>query len=315
LQAAGLAAAGVTTFAVASSAGARRQFASTSARLDIIASGGDAAARVGRFATSLGAIAAQAAALAEDAVVRAERAKSPLELPPQTYDVILEPPAVAELLEWLALTSLGARSLEDGSSCLAGRAGHALTGALTLVDDALSGADGCPTLPFDAEGTPKQRVVCLDAGRAGEVTHDRASAARLGRSSTGHAAPIGDELGEGGPTPMHLQLAAGPDSVDDLLGRVERGLWVSRFHYVNGLLDTRRALMTGMTRDGLYLIENGKLGRGVRNLRWTESLLEAGKRLGGLSRARQVVAAGLSGQVLVCPTVLLRGWRFTGSSR
>jgi predicted Zn-dependent protease len=74
--------------------------------------------------------------------------------------------------------------------------------------------------------------------------------------------------------------------------------------------------MTGMTRDGLFLIENGKLGRGVRNLRWTGSLLEAFARLDGVTRARQLVAAGLSGStVFVCPTVLVRGWRFTGQSR
>jgi predicted Zn-dependent protease len=315
LTAAGLVAAGVTTWAVATTAGARRLFSSTSARLDIIASDESSAARVGRYATAIGVVAADATALADDAVSRAERGRAPIDLPPGAYDVILEPPAVAELLEWLALTSLGARTLEDGSSCLAGRRGQTITGDVTISDDALSGADGCPTLPFDAEGTPKQRVVSIDAGRVGDGVHDRASAARFHTASTGHAGSVGDELGEGGPSALHLHVQPGADTIEDLLGRVERGLWVSRFHYVNGLLDTRRALMTGMTRDGLFLVENGRLGRGVRNLRWTESLLEAFQRLGGLSRARQVVAAGLSGQVLVCPTVLVRGWRFTGTSR
>ena len=90
---------------------------------------------------------------------------------------------------------------------------------------------------------------------------------------------------------------------------------MARFHYVNGLLDTRRALMTGMTRDGLFLIENGRVGRAVRNLRWTESLLDALGRSGGRTRAREVVASGLSESVSVAPSLLVRGWRFTGKSR
>jgi predicted Zn-dependent protease len=315
LTAAGLAATGVHTYAVATSAGARRVCTTSSARLDVIASaeGGPSSsvsARSSRFSVRLAEVRGAAEELAELACARALASRDPITLEPGAYDVILEPPAVAELLEWLALTSLGARTFEDGSSCLAGRKGQAITGAVTITDDALSGQDGCPTLPFDAEGTPKQKVVCLDGGRAGEPVHDRASAGRAQRASTGHAPPVGDELFEGGPVPQHLHLAPGEDTVDELLARVSRGLYVSRFHYVNGLLDTRRALMTGMTRDGLFLVENGRLGRGVRNLRWTESLLDAFTRVGGMTRARQVVAAGLSGSVFVCPTVLVRGWHF-----
>ena len=110
-------------------------------------------------------------------------------------------------------------------------------------------------------------------------------------------------------------LEGGEATAEELLERVERGLWVSRFHYVNGLLDTRRALMTGMTRHGLYQIEKGRLGHGVANLRWTESLLEAFSRIDGITRAREAVAAGLSDSTFVCPTVLVRGWRFTGKTR
>jgi predicted Zn-dependent protease len=314
LTAAGLAAAGVVEHAVATSAGARRECRGTSARLDVIASDDRSSARTSQYAVTLDLI--RARELASSAVERALRGRTTVEVAPGAFDVILEPPAVAELLEWLALTGLGANTLEDGSSCLAGKRGQSITGEkITITDDALSGADGCPTLPFDAEGTPKQRVVCIDAGKAGDPVHDRASAARAKVGSTGHAPPVGDELFEGGPTPQHVQLAAGSDTEADLLARVERGLWVSRFHYVNGLLDTRRALMTGMTRDGLFLVENGKLGAGVRNLRWTESLLEAFTRADGITRARQLVGAGLSGAVAVCPTVLVRGWRFTGTSR
>jgi predicted Zn-dependent protease len=231
---------------------------------------------------------------------------------PGEYDVVLEPHAVAELLEWLALTAFGARSLEDGSSALAGRTGERITGDLTVYDDALGGEDGCPTAPFDAEGTPRRRVTFIDGGLAGEVVHDRGTAALMKAQSTGHAPPIGDELFDGGPIPQHLMLAAGDATVEDLIARVERGLLVSRFHYVNGLLDTRRALMTGMTRDGLWRIENGRVAGAAANQRWTESFLDAGRRVGGISRARQLVAGGLSECWFVCPTILVRGWKFSG---
>src|SRR5262249_39344857 len=152
-----------------------------------------------------------------------------------------EPPAVAEMLEWLAFTSLGARTVEDGSSCLAGREGERIAGQATLGDDALSGDEGCPTLPFDCEGTPRQKGTFFDGGVARGPVHDRASAARGKTRSTGHASPLGEEVFEGQPTPLHLHLAGGSDTRESLLARVERGLYVARFHYVNGLLDTRRA--------------------------------------------------------------------------
>jgi predicted Zn-dependent protease len=314
MTAAGLCAAGATTIAVATSAGARRLHGYTHARFDLIASDDRTSGRCSRDGVRFAAVAAAdpLAALVDDAITRAQRSRAPAPLSPGEYDVVLEPHAVAELLEWLALTSLGARTIEDGSSALAGRSGQSLTGSLTIYDDALAGEEGCPTAPFDAEGTPRRRVVFLDGGVAREVVHDRATAARAGAGSTGHAPPIADELGEGGPTPQHLFVGGGDATVEDLIARVDRGLYVSRFHYVNGLIDTRRALMTGMTRDGLWRIAGGRLAEPVANQRWTESLLEAGRRIAGISRERQLIAGGLSECWFVCPTILFRGWKFSG---
>lgn len=316
MTAAGSCASGTTTLAVATSAGARRVHHATRARFDLIASDEQASGRRSRDGRSFADVTRDLAALVADtddsAVGRAARSRAPTPVAPGAYDVILEPHAVAELLEWLALTSLGARSVEDGSSALAGRIGDPITGALTLYDDALSGEDGCPSAPFDGEGTPRRRVTFLDDGVARAVVHDRASAAHAGAASTGHAASIADDFADGGPAPQHLMLAGGDASVDELVARVERGLYVARFHYVNGLLDTRRALMTGMTRDGVWHIENGRITGAAANQRWTESLLDAGRRLGGISRARTLIAGGLSDSWFVCPTLLVRGWNFSG---
>ena len=312
MTAAGLCSTGVTTLAVATSAGARRLHRSTRARFDLIASDGSAAGRRSRDGRAWSMVTTDHAALVDDTVARAASSRQATPLQPGEYDVILEPHAVAELCEWLALTSLGARALEDGSSALAGRIGATLTGPLTLYDDALEGEEGCPVAPFDAEGTARRRVTFLEAGVARELVHDRASAAHFGARSTGHAPPIGDELFDGGPVPQHLMLAGGDATVDELMARVDRGLLVSRFHYVNGLLDTRRALMTGMTRDGLWRIEGGRVAGAAANQRWTESFLDAGRRVDGISRSRQLVAGGLSECWFVCPTILVRGWKFSG---
>ena len=312
MTAAGLCAAGETTIAVATTAGARRLHRYTRARFDLIAADGRASGRRSRDGRAWSSVAHDHEALVADAVDRAARSRDPAPLPPGEYDVVLEPHAVAELLEWLALTAFGARAIEDGSSALAGRIGDTLTGALTLYDDALAGEDGAPTAPFDAEGTPRRRVTFLDAGVAREVVHDRTSAALARTTSTGHAPPIGDELFDGGPVPQHLMLAAGDATVEDLIARVDRGLLVSRFHYVNGLIDTRRALMTGMTRDGLWRIEGGRVAGPAANQRWTESFLDAGRRLAGISKARALIAGGLSECWFVCPTIVVRGWKFTG---
>ena len=312
LDGAGLVLTADQRLAVATSAGCRRAFRRTEARLDVIAAlrgqtaTDGASGRAGAICGSWAELAARAPELAADARRTAEAGKAPTTLPPGEYDVLLEPSAVAELMEWLALIGFGARAVEEGSSFLS----PALqAGLVTMYDDSLSGEDGCPTLPFNAEGTVKRRLSCLESGRAGRAAADRLSTDDA-NALTGHAAGLVDEISDSGAVPQHLHWAAGTDDVEALETRLGRGLVVRRFHYVNGLLDTRRAVMTGMTRDGLFLVENGRR-TAVRNLRWTEPLLAAFSRIDGVSRARRVVSAGLSSSVFVCPWVLIRGWHFT----
>jgi predicted Zn-dependent protease len=253
------------------------------------------------------------AAITAAAADRAVRGRDPVDLEPGRYDVVLAPPALAELLEWMSMVSFGATAMLDGTSLLAGREGAELCDErITLADR--TGPGDCP---FDAEGSPRSEVLMIDRGRGGKVVTDRITAARLGddRGSTGHAPPIEDSFATG-PTPQHLFMAAGDDDLDELVGKVERGIYVTRLHYVNGLLNPRKATMTGMTRDGTFLIENGQLGRGVSNLRFTENMLEALGRIGGLGRELVDVPTWWSeGGTLTCPAVLLREFRFTGKSR
>ena len=256
------------------------------------------------------------AALAARAADTARRAREPISLDPGPQDVVLAPAAAAELLEWMSLASFGARSVLDGTSLLAGRRGQPLISPRVTMTDVVGAGD----VPFDAEGTPRQEVEFFRAGHAGRPVTDLVSAARLadGRTSTGHAAPLSPQGEATDPMASHLRLAAGDASEEDLIGRVDRGVYITRLHYVNGLLDTRRATMTGMTRDGTFLIEGGRLGRAVRNLRFTDSILDAlsEERLGGIGRHTTCVPTWWSsaGQVET-PALLLRGFHFTGASR
>jgi predicted Zn-dependent protease len=315
-ECAGAYATGEIELAVAGSAGACASHVTSYAKLGLIAQigAGSAAPSGSSGFYHLSHASLDATALAEQACSVARRMRDPIELPPGRYDVVLEPPAVVESLEWIAMTAFSARTIEDGSSFLAGRAGERVTGAgVTWVDDAAQPASGVPAVPFDYEGVPKRAVTLVAAGVAQTGCHDLRSAARAGVTSTGHAPPPSDEAD--GPVATHVAMAPGEDTLESLIGRVERGLLVSRFHYVNGLGDPRRALQTGMTRDGLFWIENGRVGRGVRNLRFTEAMLDAFARMDGATAARQPVATSWTGAGgFVAPAVLLRGFHFTGST-
>ena len=300
--------------AVTTSGGLERAHADQVLQVDFIAQIADGSGWAGWYGPTGRPL--DLAALAARAADTARRAREPVSLDPGPQDVVLAPAAVAELLEWMALASFGARSVLDGTSLLAGREGEPLVSPRVTLTEVIGAGD----VPFDAEGTPRQEVDFFRAGRAGLPVTDLVSAARLadGRGSTGHAWPLSPQGDAADPAPSHLMLAAGDASEEELIGRVDRGVYVTRLHYVNGLLDTRRATMTGMTRDGSFLIEGGRLGRAVRNLRFTDSILDAlgEARLGGIGRDATCLPTWWSsaGQV-EAPALLLRGFQFTGTSR
>lgn len=182
--------------------------------------------------------------------------------------------------------------------------------ALTIYDD--GNESGMLRTPFDLEGTPRQRVLLIDRGRAAGIVYDTTYGARVGQPSTGHALPPDDAEG---PLPLHLGIAPGPRPLAELVRGCRRGLLIPRFHYVNGLLHPRTALMTGLTREGVFLIEDGQLTAPVQTLRFTQSIVEAFQRVAGISRDRRLVAdpSTMAGCCLV-PALHLRRFRFTGRS-
>jgi len=254
-------------------------------------------------------------ALADETRAECRRARDPVDVEPGCYDVVLAPTAVADLLDWFGAIGFGSEAFDDGRSFAQGRFGEAITGAcVTLTDDGLMGEGPGVPLPIDAEGQPRQRVTLIDQGVVRGSVWDSSGARRHGCAGTGHATGV-DLFSTGGASPMHLALAAGTSSLDALLGQVRRGLFITRFHYVNGLIEPKRAVMTGLLRDAAFLVEDGRIGRAVRPIRFTEAILEAFARIPG----RDGIGAALEphgginadGKCTVCPALYIPAFAFT----
>ncbi len=248
-------------------------------------------------------------ALAEDAVRRAELSKKPREVEPGRYDLVVEPYAIGELLTWLSFVVFDTRSIQEGRSLLSKRMGDKIMGDnVTLVDDGLS-PETVP-LPFDFEGVPRQKVTLIDRGVATGLCYDLATAAKEGKKTTGHALPPGSSYG---PFPLNLALDAGDSSAEEMIASMERGLYATRFHYVNGFVEPMQAVFTGMTRDGTFWVEDGEIKYGVKNLRWTESMLRAFSNVKALGRERKLVGVS-DGIRTVAPPVYFNDFTFTGTT-
>ncbi len=297
--AAGACSAAVTMRAVANSPGIRACAETTSANLRMIFAAADSSGYAEQRAEAASELAPRA--LAELAADTARRTAGPREVEAGRWDVILHPAAVADMLLLLASSAFNSLAWHEGRSPLCGRMGDRVCDeSVTVWDDALD-PRGLRE-PFDWEGVPTRRVELLTRGVAAGLVHDTRTAALQDARSTGHATPPSSGLG---PVPAHLFMQPGEADVEEMIAAIERGLVVTRFHYTN-LVDPRQATFTGMTRDGTFLIEGGEVVGGVRNLRFTESILDA------LSRVTMIGRQGvLCGRAWV-PAVAIEGFRFTG---
>jgi PmbA protein len=311
LTVAGAYATNVQELAVVNSSGVAAYAPLTSASVNFIALGPDSSGYACGVTRDAGKL--DVAALGERAIQKARDGSGPSAVEPGTYEVVLEPSALAELMEWMTYTCFGARSVHEKTSALAGNFGtRILSDRVTIYDDAAEDA-GLPT-PFDYEGQAKRRLNLVEKGVPRGYATDATWAARMNVPNTAHA--VLRSGGDVDPVPMNLFLEAGDVPAAGLVSGVERGLLITRFHYVNGFLDTRRALMTGMTRDGTFLIENGKVGRSVGNLRFTQSMVEALGDVRGISREREAIpvwwSAAANTGALTMPTVHLGRFHFSG---
>jgi predicted Zn-dependent protease len=250
----------------------------------------------------------------EGAAARARLGADSIDLAPGHYEVVLEPACVADISQFLVAYGFNAKMHADGRSFVH-PGEEQLDPALSLWDDATD--DRAVGLGFDTEGTPKRRVSMVEAGVSVGLVHDRRTAAKAGTVSTGHAIGGGERFGAY-PTNVFLGAAgsgsgapASRGSAEQVVAGIARGLLVTDFWYTR-ILDPKTQVVTGLTRNGLFLVEDGQVSQGVRNLRFTQSY--AGALAPGHVKALAPDARLVNSSAFV-PSLHLASWNFTGGAR
>ncbi len=248
-----------------------------------------------------------ASAIGREAAGRTAAMRDPMELPAGDYPVVLDSYAVMDIAMWLGMLGFNAQEVQDRQSFY--EPGKVVASPLISLADDGTDPEGAPA-SFDYEGVAKQRVPLIEAGICREIVHDTKTAAADGVRSTGHALPAPNPWG---PFPLNLSMAAGGTSREELVGGLERGLLVTRFHYTSAV-HPRQVKVTGMTKDGLFLVEDGRIRAPVRNLRFTQSYLDALAAVEAVSRERRAVDGdGFLGTIVV-PALRISAFSFTGTT-
>lgn len=243
------------------------------------------------------------------AIEKALEGRRPKAVGPGRYTVVLEPAAVAELLLFVAWEGAGALPYQEGRSFLSGKMGKpVMDKRVTLLDDAYH--PQTIGIPFDLEGMPRQRVALIEKGVGRGVVYDRKTAVKDGVESTGHALPQPNTYG---PMPLNLIMSGGDSDLSEMIAGTERGLLITHFHYTN-LIEPTNLTITGMTRDGTFLIEKGIIKQPVKNLRFTESVARAFNRIEAIGR-EAIYAQSFWGSGIVAPAVAIRDFNFSSSTR
>jgi PmbA protein len=242
-------------------------------------------------------------ALADRASQKATMSRDPREIAAGRYTTILEPAAVLDLVGFLFYDFAGTAVL-DQRSCLTGRMGKRLLGEnITLWDDVTHplqlGA------PYDGEGLPRQKALLVDSGVPRNLVYSRATAKKMKTKPTGHGFSLPNEYGE---APMNLVFAGGEASIDEMVRATEHGILVTRLWYIREV-DPYEKILTGMTRDGTFLVENGRIAGGIRNFRFNQSILEMLSNVEMLGPP--VRAAGEESFEMVVPAMKVRNFHFS----
>jgi predicted Zn-dependent protease len=258
------------------------------------------------FASSLAEV--DPGAVGHRAATKAAASRRPMALEPGQYPVVLEPAAVSTLVGFLAWIGFGGRLLAEERSCFSGKRGQQVAQpAITIYDDATS--PDTVGLPFDFEGTPRRRVDLIRDGVFIDGVYDRRTARQAGTETTGHALPPPNPEG---PFPLNLFMEPGEASVEDMIASTDRGLLVTRFHYSN-VVHPLESTITGMTRDGTFLIESGEVTQPVKNFRFTQSIVEALRSASMVGREAELASEFFFSASRV-PALKVDSFHFTGRS-
>jgi predicted Zn-dependent protease len=246
---------------------------------------------------------------ARTAIDKAIKCQSPIALPAGAYTVILEHAPVTELMLFMAWRGFGALTYQEERCFLSGKMNKKVMGDnITIMDNAYyqqtTGA------PFDFEGMPKKEVMLIDKGVAKGVVYDRETALKAKTTSTGHGLP---QPNSSGPMPSNLILMPGDSSLEEMIKSTQKGVLVTQLHYTN-LVEPMNLVLTGMTRNGTFLVENGQITKGVKNMRFTESVVKALSNVETASRDTKFENAFFGGGCVV-PALKINNFNFSSGTK
>ncbi len=299
--AAGIFSTGVTQTAIANTRGLFASHRQTRAEFSITILESDSSGWAKANSPDLDCI--DPAGMAQSASEKSAASRQPGEAAPGRWTVILEPSAVLDLVGSLFYDFAGTAML-DQRSCFTKRMGKRVLGEnITLHDDAYhplqSGA------PFDGEGIPRQKILLLDKGVPTNLVYSRATAKKMKARPTGHGLSLPNDMGE---APMNLVFGGGQSSVEEMVRSTERGILVTRLWYIREV-DPYEKVLTGMTRDGTFLVQDGRVAGGIRNFRFNQGILEMLSNVEMMGPA--VRAAGEESFEMVVPPMKVRNFHFT----
>ena len=280
---------------------------STQASLTTVVTGGESGNGFAEtFAESTAEI--DAGSIGQRANDKAVASQNPKPLEPGSYVVVLEPSAVSTLVGFLAWIGFAGRHYIEGRTCLSGKAGQKVAAeTVSIWDDATD--PGKLGLPFDFEGVPRRRVDLIRDGVFLGAVYDLRTAKQAGTHTTGHGLPSPNPEG---PFPLNMFMATGDATVEDMVAATERGVLVTRFHYSN-VVNPVESSITGMTRDGTFLIENGEITGPVMNFRFTQSILEALSEVSMIGRESELASEFFFSASRV-PALKVERFNFSGRS-
>jgi predicted Zn-dependent protease len=310
LSAAGYVSTNVQELAIANSLGVWAYSPATTSDAELAALGDAGSAFAQRLSLDFGTL--DIAGCAKEAVAKAKAAQKPRDLAPGTHEVVLEPYAVRDMVAFLG-SQLTGLAVEEGRSFVIGKLGQKVTGDVTLVDDPFD-PKGLPR-PFDLEGQPSERLTLIEHGVARAVVYDSQTAHRTGHKNTGHALPPNPFQPA---APMHLRLEPGSQTREELIKGCKRGVLVTRFWYTRWVHQLR-TIVTGMTRDGTFAIEDGEIAYPVKNFRFTQSYHDALAGTLGIGSDLALLVPGEQFGLQVSsyrvPALRLASFTFTGATQ
>jgi len=308
LNASGAFSTGSNELVVINTQGVFAYHAQTSADFQTVVMSDDSSGRAQESAWKAGDLDVEM--LGRTAIESAASGHNPRKIDPGEYPVVFEHYVTEDLLSMLNFYGMGAQSVLEGRSWMNDRIGQqVMSEKVSIWDDGLD-LTGAP-LPFDFEGVPKQRVELVTKGVAMGPVYDRYSGAKAGKPSTGHALP--PAMRGFGPVATNLFMAPGESSVDEMIRSTERGLYINRFWYTR-LVHPRDCVITGMTRDGVFMIENGELAYPVKNLRYTMPYVQVLANVEAIGKESHLLINEYGNMGQHVPALKVHGFNFSGST-